>query len=233
MSDALSYTVSVVSLCFIKTKFQAERTGAPQKLWVEVKEGLTWLWHHPLLRFLALLTGGLTTPCMGYGLILIVLAQGYHASASTIGFIFAGGGVGSVLGALLAAPLEKRFGFSRVMIGATWVWALSWLSYGLAPNLLLLGIANGLSFTVVPVYMVVQYSYRLSLIPDHLQGRVNSVFRLIAFGSQPIGLAVTGLLLQSLGPVLTVVVLFIPQFVLAIAATLNKHVRHAHPVREL
>lgn len=233
LSDALSYAVSVVSLCFIKTQFQEERTTAPQRLWVEVKEGLTWLWHHPLIRFIALLTGGLTTPCMGYGLILIVLAQGYHASASTIGFIFATGGIGSVLGALLAAPLEKRFGFSRVMIATTWVWALSWLFYALAPNLLLLGVANGLSFTVVPVYMVVQYSYRLSLIPDHLQGRVNSVFRLIAFGSQPIGLAVTGLLLQSIGPVLTVVVLFIPQFILAIAVTLNKHVRQAPWIRDL
>ncbi len=233
LGDALSYTASIISLCFIKTQFQEERTTAPLNLWKEVKEGLAWLWHHPLIRFIAILTGGLTTPCVGYGLIMIVLAQGMHASPATIGLIFAGGGVGSIVGALLASPLQERFGFARVMIGATWFWALSWLLYAVAPNPLILGIVNGLSYSVVPLYMVMQYSYRMTIIPDHLRGRVNSVFRLIAFGSQPLGFALTGILLQTIGPVMSVIVLFIPQFILAIAVTFNRHVRAARPIKEL
>ncbi len=227
LGDAVSYSASVISLLFIKTKFQEERTKVPLNLWGEVKEGLVWLWHNPLIRFIAILTGGLTTPCVGYGLILIVLAQDMHASATTIGFIFAGGGAGSIVGALLASSLQRRFGFSRVIIGTTWFWALSWLLYAVAPNPLILGIVNGFSYSVVPVYMVVQYSYRLAIIPDHLQGRVNSVFRLIAFGSQPLGFALTGLLLQTIGPVMSILVLFIPQFILAIAVTFNKPLREA------
>jgi hypothetical protein len=62
---------------------------------------------------------------------------------------------------------------------------------------------------------------------------VNSVFRLIAFGSQPIGLALTGALLQVMGPIHTVIVLFIPQLFLAIAVTLNPHVRNAPPLAQL
>jgi hypothetical protein len=104
---------------------------------------------------------------------------------------------------------------------------LTWLLFAIAPNPLWLGIVTALSFIIVPIYTVVQFSYRLALILDHLQGRVNSVFRLIAFGSQPIGMAVTGLLIQAIGPILTVIVLFIPQFVLCIAATLNKELRNA------
>jgi len=113
------------------------------------------------------------------------------------------------------------------MIGATWIWALSWLLFAFAYNPLWIGIANGLSYTIVPIYMVSQFSYRIALIPDHLQGRVNSVFRLIAFGAQPLGLALTGILLQAIGPIPTVLVLFVPQLALAIAVTLNKYVRHA------
>jgi hypothetical protein len=85
----------------------------------------------------------------------------------------------------------------------------------------------------VPIYMMVQFSYRLALIPDRLQGRVNSVFRLIAFGSQPIGLALAGALLQVMGPIPTVIVLAIPQLVLAVAVTLNPHVRKAPPIAEV
>ena len=89
----------------------------------------------------------------------------------------------------------------------------------------MLGLANAIGFTIVPIYMGTQFSYRLALIPDELQGRVNSVFRLIAFGVQPLSLALTGILLQVLGPLSALLVLFVPQLLLAIAATTNPHVR--------
>jgi MFS family permease len=231
--DAISYGASVLSLFLIKTKFQEERDPMPLRLWADIKEGLSWLWHQPVMRFLALLTGGMVAPVVGYGLILIVLAQSQHASAFTIGVIFASGGVGSIFGALLVAPLQKRFSFGQLMIGSTWVWALTWLLFAIAPNPLMLGVVTALSFIIVPVYMSVQFGYRLALIPDHLQGRVNSVFRLIAFGSEPVGLAVTGVLLQVIGPVPTVLLLFVPQLILSIAATFNRNLRNAKPIEEL
>lgn len=114
-----------------------------------------------------------------------------------------------------------------------WIWALTWLFFAFAPNPIVLAFLNGVSFVIVPVYTLTQYSYRLALIPDHLQGRVNSVFRLIALGGQPLGLAITGLLLQFVGPVPTVVILFVPQLVLVVAATFNKYVRDARPIAEV
>lgn len=232
LADAISYGVSMFSLYFIRAQFQEERSAVASNLWSEIGDGLTWLWHNRLIRFLAVLTLGLTVPCSGYVLILIVLAQHMHASNAAIGLIFACGGIGSIAGSLMASPLQRRFGFGRVMIVTTWIWVLSWLFYALAPNPLLLGLANAVSFIVVPIYMVVQYSYRLATIPDHLQGRVNSVFRLIAFGGQPLGIALTGILLQAYGPAVTVVLTFIPQAILAVAVTFNRHVRHARPISE-
>ena len=230
LADAVSYVASVVSLFFIRTQFQEERTtngDAPQNMWKEIGEGIAWLWQHPVIRFLAILTFGITTPCMGYVLVLLVLAQHMHASNAVIGLIFASGGIGSVAGALLVGPLQKRFSFRQVIIVSTWLWVLTWLFYAIAPNPLLLGISNTISFIVVPIYTVTQYTYRIAIIPDRLQGRVNSVFRLIAFGGQPLGIAITGLLIQAIGANYAVIALFIPQGILAIAVTLNKHVREA------
>jgi len=232
LTDAISYAASVLSLFFIKTKFQEERNPAPIRLWADIREGLSWLWHQPLIRFIALLTGGITMPVIGYALILIVLAQGQHASSFAIGLIFACGGIGSILGSLLVTPLEKRFSFPQLMIGSTWVWALTWLLFAIAPNPFILGVVTSLSFIIVPIYTSVQFGYRLALIPDHLQGRVNSVFRLIAVGGEPIGLVVTGVLLQAIGPFSTVLVLFVPQLILSIAATFNKHLRNARSIKE-
>src|SRR5579859_6232666 len=233
LTDSVSYIISVLSLFFIKAQFQEERAVERLHLWKEIGEGLLWLWHHPKLRFIAILTCGLILPVSGYGLIIIVLAQMQHATSFEIGLILASSGVGSIIGAVIVAPLRRRFSFGKMMIGSTWLWVLSWLFFAIAPNPLLLGIATALSFIVVPIYMSVQFGYRLSIIPDHLQGRVNSVFRLIAFGSEPIGLAVTGVLIQVIGPVPTVLVLFVPQFILSIAATFNKRLRNAKPIQEL
>jgi hypothetical protein len=42
-------------------------------------------------------------------------------------------------------------------------------------------------------------TYRLSITPEHLQGRVNSAFRFLSYGSEPLGAAIGGLLLVQLG----------------------------------
>jgi hypothetical protein len=40
-------------------------------------------------------------------------------------------------------------------------------------------------------------------------------------------------LIQAVGPIAAVLVLFVPQFILSVAATFNKHLRIAKPVEEL
>ena len=234
LGDAISYLCSVVSLFFLRVPAQKASDSEEQRqLWREIQEGLSWLWQHPVLRFSALLTGGLVMSSIGYILIVVVLGQQQHASSFVIGLLFGSGGLGSVVGAAIASPLQRRFGFARVTIASTWIWAISWLLFACAPTPLLLGLANGLSYIIAPVFFVTQYSYRLALIPDHLQGRVNSVFRLIAFGGQPIGMAITGALIQAIGAVPTVLVLFVPQLLLAVAVTFNKAVRQAPAIETL
>lgn len=233
LADAVSYIASVISLLFIKTEFQEERSAAPRKLWREIVEGIHWLWHHTIIRFLAVLVGGINFCSAGYVLIVLVLAQEQHASKLVTGLIFAGGGIGSIAGAFIVGPLARRFSVGRLMITASWLWVLTWLPFAFAPNPLVLGVVVAAAFIVVPIHASVQYGYRLASIPDSLQGRVNSTYRLILFGSQSVGLLLTGVLLQAFGPVLTVLVLFVPQFILAIVATCHRPLRHAPRLSEV
>jgi MFS family permease len=230
LTDTLSYVVSVVSLLFIKRAFQDERPAARGNLRAEILEGLRWLWFQPLIRFLALLVGGLNLTGAGYALIIIVLAQHQHASAFAIGLILACVGVGNVLGTLLTSPIQRRVSFGRLVVVTTWILALTWPLFAFAPDPLTLGMVSFISVLALPVLIIAQFSYRMALIPDHLQGRVNSVFRLVVWGCQPLGMALTGALLQAFGPIATVWILFVPQVALGLATTLNPHVRHARPV---
>jgi hypothetical protein len=109
-----------------------------------------------------------------------------------------------------------------------WLFALLWPLFAVASNLVMLGaVLIGLSL-LRPIYGVVQVSYRLSVIPDELRGRVNSIYRLIALGSQPVGLVLTGVLIQSIGVVLTILLFGIGLVILAVAMTLNPHIRKMH-----
>ncbi len=93
--------------------------------------------------------------------------------------------------------------------------------------MLTLGLANTAAFIAVPIYMITQYRYRLAATPDRLQGRMNAIFRLIVWGSQPLGVALAGLLLERIGPEQTIIWLFMPQLLLALVATANAELRRA------
>ena len=233
LADAISYGASVGSLFFIRTKFQEERVKAPRNLWVEIREGLVWLWQQPLIRFMAILTGGFNLLLSGFALIIIVIAQQQHASSFTIGLIFAAGGIGAVVGAIFAPAMQKRLTFAQAIIGTTVLTAIILPLYAIAPNVFFLGVITVFAYGIGPIYNVVQFSYRLALIPDKLQGRVNSVFRLIAFGGQPLGLASTGLLIQTVGVIQAILVCAAGMALFAVATIANRHVRGAKPLNDV
>ncbi|HEX7735378.1 MAG TPA: MFS transporter [Ktedonobacteraceae bacterium] len=230
---SITFGCSVVSLLFMRARFQGEREQVQRHIWREIGEGLVWIWRDALLRFLAVLTFCLVMPSIGFTLILISLAQNEHASPLAVGILIGGGGIGSILGALLTQTLQRRFTFGQLTIASAWVWAGSWLGLAIAPNIVVLGITNAISFIIVPIFLSVQFSYRLLAVPDHLQGRVQSVYRLLSYGSQPVGMALTGLLIQGIGPVWTVIVLFVPQGIIALFATLYRPLRAAPLLSEL
>jgi len=229
-ADAISYIASIVSLRILRTDLRAAQARPATHLRAEIAEGLRWLWRAPLIRFMAFLTGGLNMAGAATPLLIIVLAKKMGASDIQIGLIFSIGGIGGILGSLIGGRIQRRFSFGQVIAFVLWIQALVFPLYALVPNFLLLGLVAALIALLAPVYNVVQFSYRLALIPDALQGRVNSTFRLLAFGLNPVGAALSGLLLQRLGPVPTVALFGLWQVLLAVLTSLNPHVRSARPI---
>ncbi|HEY0754841.1 MAG TPA: MFS transporter [Ktedonobacteraceae bacterium] len=231
--DACSYLISLCSLLLIKTKFQRTRETRPEKLWIEMRAGLLWIWHQPLILFLACMGTLFHLFFDGIALIVIVLARQTHAAPLLIGLVLAMDGVGSTLGLLLFSRLSKRFSFHAISSVCYWIWAMLWLTMLLAGNMLTLGIILALIYCAIMIFDLAQFSYRRLLIPDELQGRVNSVFRLIAYSGAPLGLTLAGLLLQIWGPSMTITVLGIGVIGMALLITFNSHLRRARPLSEI
>ena len=234
LADAITYGISATSLALIRTYIQKDGQEkreqlASTNLWAEIGEGLRWLWLQPLIRFLALLTGYVNMILISGELVVIVIAQQQHATPAFIGVIFAIGGIGSAVGAALSAPVQKILRVGQIAIITIWLITLFWSLFTVALNPLLLAIIFACFTLVGPVYNVMQYSYRVTMIPDELQGRVNSGYRLVSMGLQPLGLALTGVLLQRFGPLITLLVFSIGLVVLAVVTTINPHIRQTAP----
>lgn len=230
--DAISYVASVVSLTFIKTPFQEKRTVTERNLWKEMAEGLNWLWHEPIVRFLAFLAGGLNFVWSSVPLIAIVIAKKLGAADAQIGLIFSIAGIGGIIGSVIGSQVQKRFTFGQVVTTIAWSLLVLFLSFTVIPKFYLLGVIAGLGFMLITIYNVLSISYRLALIPEELQGRVNSAFRFLAFAFRPIGMTIGGFLLDHFGSTPTIILFSLWFLMLAIFTTSNQHIRTARPISQ-
>jgi MFS family permease len=198
LADAISYVISVVSLSLIRTPFQRQRTAPSANLMAEIGSGLRWVWRQPFILSMTLMMGAGALAIPGTTLIIIVLAQRAGASTWAIGLIFAAGGVGGLIGAWIT-PRLRRLTVGQSILSSRWFYALSWPFYALTPWPLALGLITFGQWIFEPIEDVPYFSHRLKLIPDELRGRVISVCRLAPGLTRPLGLALTGLLIQRIG----------------------------------
>jgi MFS family permease len=229
--DSVSYAVSVLSLLLIRVRFQDERDEQGERerdMLVDIREGIRWIWNRPMIRVMALLTGSVNLVFAAPQLIAIVyLERDLHANAAQIGTMLGFSAIGGVAGSLLGVRLRRWLSFQAVIVGVLLAVGVLWSLLVLASNIVTVAILGAGIFLAFPAYDITQYSYRIAMIPDVLQGRVNSVFRLVALAGQPVGMVLSGALLQAVGPRPTILLTGAGMLLLGAVAFLNPHLRHA------
>jgi MFS family permease len=230
-ANTASFLLSAATVRAIGSSFQQEdverKAPTPRELLRDIREGLAWLRHQPVIRTLALLDAG---DALRYGagyLLIIMLAQRLGATPTQIGIVFTGAALGALLGNLVAPRLTRRFALGRLAIAMLWVETAAFPFYALAPNWwLLLAVAFAES-VVSPVYNVALDNYRLARTPDHMRGRITAGVETLTTGASAIGAMACGLLIAAFGPVPLTWALAGWLSVLAITATCSTTVRQA------
>ena len=195
--DAASFAVSAALIALIPRGRPVVHDDAPERQpWrAELAEGFRWLWHHELLRPMAIILGCLNALGMVTGAVLILYGQEVLDTGPTaFAILTTGGAIGGVIGGWTAASVSRRLGtgpslwltlitsgVTTLVIGLLSWWPAVWLLFGIEMGV-------GVLWNVITV------SLRQSIIPDHLLGRVNSVYRFFAWGMMPIGSLIGGLI---------------------------------------
>lgn len=232
--DAATYAVSALGVSLITVRLQEERSAdAATNIFGQLREGISWFWQERALRVLALLTAGVFAASMGFSLVLIILAQKLGASATGAGLTLAGSGVGIVVGGVGAAHLQRRLAFRTLLLLSLGLWTASWPAWLIAPNVFALAALVAVGFMGVAGYYSVSRVYRMSVIPDRLQGRVNAVFKLLIWGAHPVSMALSGLSLDLFGPRPTVLAIAATMSAIGIAAAVHPDLRSEGTFTEL
>jgi predicted MFS family arabinose efflux permease len=201
--DAASYLMSALLLTSIRRPFRRpqQKQGPRKRIHHDIAEGVRYLWQHQVIRTLTLSVFGACLSWGGtFGLLVVYANRALHLTRADarLGLLYAIGEVGSLISVAAVPKLIRRLAIGPLMAGflAANVAALVLLS--LAPSY---GWALLLFCCYELVYVMVistGVTVRQMLTPEHLQARVNTVGRLIAYGGQPVGAVLGGLLAELL-----------------------------------
>lgn len=211
--DAISYLVSAVLLRRIETEEpEPEPAAAHESIWGQIGQGLRFVGHEPTLRALAGCSA--VTNFSGWiflAVYILFMERELGLGATSIGLVFASGGVGALIGSIFAERLAKRFGTGWTLVGAQLGFGVTGLLVPVAVLVPSVGLplvvaAEFLQWLTLLVYAVNAISLRQRITPDALLGRVNATFTFVARGVIPLGSLAGGVLGGVIGLPMTLVV---------------------------
>ena len=200
--NGLTFLVSMAALLGIKTPFQARRSADAQRgIMRAIVEGLRYVYDEHAILLLMILNGVHRFGFAPVMLTVVVLARrDLDLDPAGIGLLFSVAGSGGLCAAAITPWLRRRVPLGWHMIAVVGVHGLALGLVALAPSIWLIVPGLFIAGMMETMTGIVQVSYRLALIPDALQGRVNSVYRLLSFGAMSFGAVAGGILIDLYGP---------------------------------
>jgi MFS family permease len=193
--DAGSFVVSAALIATIAIAPRRVATVVERSWRKELVEGVHWLWHHELLRTMAIILGLFNASAsITYSVYVLFAQEVLGASTGEFAAVMMGGAAGAIIGGWTASWLSNAFGSGPALAVSLAGSAVVEVAIGLMSNVPAVVALNLLAGVLALLWNVITVSLRQSIIPDHLLGRVNSVYRFLAWGMVPIGAALGGVI---------------------------------------
>jgi MFS family permease len=202
LADAASFALSAAFVTLIRG---SETTPAPTQTRKrdELLEGLRYVFTQPYLRTLTIWTSIWNFFSSAFFAIVIVYyVRDLHWGPTKIGVVIALATMGLVAGSLVNQRLVDRFGIGPMIAFSGILSSASLVTIPAAPRAYAAPIIVGCGFvgTALAFFANVnQLTFRQTITPQRLLGRMNSVVRFMYWGTIPAGSLAAGLLAAPLG----------------------------------
>jgi Na+/melibiose symporter-like transporter len=209
--DAVSYVLSALSLGGVGAAEAATDQAQRRGIWVEIGEGVRELMRTPILRALAIsVSVGTLGVAVQNTVLVLFLTRQLGLGAGVIGLVYAVGGGGSLVGALLAARTARGIGTGNAIILGSLLWAVGALVVPIAglvgASLPFIFLGHAVAEFGATIWAVNQMSLRQAITPVGMFGRVTAARRFLMFSMQIVGAALGGVLGRPIGLRATLVV---------------------------
>jgi MFS family permease len=203
--DAASFFASAFFLCLIRRPEPEPPPVSRRGVWKEMGEGLRVVHSNRVLR--AIVAGTATSNFfinMQISVRLLYVTHDLHLEPAALGFLFATASLGGLVAAVFARRISRLAGVGPTLIGTqllVGICALAlpfagggyWTLVGiLMASMILWGFA-------MMTYDINEISFRQSITPDALLGRVNASIRFVTWGAALPGALLGGALGEVLG----------------------------------
>lgn len=227
-ADAISFLVSAACVRSIRVPEPAFRRAEERRhVGREMLDGVRLILRSPLLRPLAASSATLQIGWGMYGaIVLLFVTRGLGFQPGVAGVIFSTGGLSSLLGAVAARPLLRRFGVGRVLILALTVFGVTQFFIPLARGATLAAAMLIVAGQLIgdfseEIYEIDDLSLRQVFAPERSLGRVEAAIRFLGLGASLAGALLAGVLGQWLGLRATLVIATLGTFLGALWLVLS------------
>jgi MFS family permease len=201
-AGAVAYLVGALALLSIAGSFRPIRDGPARRIDREIGDGLRYLFRQRVLRTLAMMVGASNLAFSAAFAVLVL----YAVTPGPLGLDEVGFGilmtslaVGSLVGSFLAERMERLLGRANLLVASVVMMALGAGVPAFTSSPYVVALAFFVSGVGVIAWNVVTVSLRQRIVPDQLLGRLNASYRLLAWGTQPLGAIVGGAIGEAFG----------------------------------
>ncbi len=203
--NALSFLAVLVGLALIRSHelhaqaLEHRGVGERQSTWQSLREGMDYVWKTPAVVLVILVVGLVLLFGSNFNVFLPLFATDVlHIGATGFGFLSAAIGVGSLCSALWLAWSNQRPTIRGVLIGTLVFGVLEVVFAVLHIYLLSLVLIASVGFAET-TFATLAITTLQTVAPNHLRGRVMSVYVLFFDGSVPLGYLLAGWLSDLCG----------------------------------
>lgn len=197
------WLLAIVALILLRGSFRPHRSDTTTSIRSDVAEGLRFLMSRPILRTMAAMVGVANLTSAAAGAVFVLYAVGDESilqlTQAQFGLLFLTSAAGSIAVTTVNERIERRLGRSRALTLSVTGMVVFVAAPAVTSNVWLIGVAMFVGGALIMLWNIITVSFRQAITPDHLLGRLNSVYRLLAWGTLPIGAAAGGLIAQTFG----------------------------------
>jgi Na+/melibiose symporter-like transporter len=208
LCNAAGFALSLLNLRMIRVR-EPEPIRKDTHPVREMLDGLSFVWHHKLLRKLAWTSGGWHLMFFGFNALQVLFALRVLGMApGVMGAAQMLGGVGVLAGSVLVKRLTNRLGVGTVLLVGQMASALGWVIMPTIPATLFgSAIASAIAFGIAvffvdlgaTLFFIPYGALRQKVTPDAMLGRMVATMRFLTVAMAPIGAMVAGVLGQQIG----------------------------------